>query len=342
MFIKTHEIIDAFCKMDIERLDVLLDDDRIYQEVRKPVFLKKLRSVFNKLGAEGEKRLEMYGGECGECNIGCRGYMFKSPISGKNISFIFEETKDGEDIEDIYDCPQFKTNDATISHDKKVNLFIGFDEKANFRPSEDYLEKMEQCQSAVAELTNGGNDEVIISKDGMLQWLEKYKFVRASFELPPFNCETFNIFYWLYSDIKNAVEYLRQEDEALKAICEINIHGDNDDDQLLEWLMKYEALGSELSSFYYQYFEEPDPDPIPEFIIPSWKYPLLKIPSQEFKSILEFVPFFNENYDKMRLKFGSDPAEDANYPYSGEGMSEDEKNRRSLTYVVNERRKVKG
>ena len=344
MFIKTHAIIDAFCEMDIERLANLLDDDRTYQEAKKSLFLKKLRPVFDELGSKGENRLEMCGGICGseECNFGCRGYLFKSPLSGKNISFIFEETKDGEDFQDIYHCSRFKPNEGTVDTNNSLVLFIWADEKASFHRSDVYLQKMEQCKSAIAEMNIEGIGEMVISKVNLIQWLEKYKKTHAGFELPPFFYETFNIFYDLYNDIQKADQYLRHEDVALEAIGEINVNGDNDDDQLVEWLMKYEELGAELSSFYRQYFREPDPDPIPEYIIPAWKYPLLKVASQEFKSIIEFVPFYNVNYDRMRLKFGSDHAEDMKYPYCGEGISEEEKNRRSLTYNVLETRKKKG
>ena len=230
MFIKTHAILDAFCEMNIEQLENLLNDDRIYDEVKKATFLKKLRTVFNKLGSEGENRLVLHGGECGECSIGCRGYIFKSSISGKNISFIFEETTDGEDFQDFYHCPSFKPNDAIVDTNNIIHLFFGSDEKANFRPSKVYLQKMEQCKSAIAEMNIEGTDEIVISKVNLIQWLEKYKKTRVGFELPPFFYETFNIFYDLYDDIERANQYLIYEDEALEAISEINVNGDNDDD----------------------------------------------------------------------------------------------------------------
>lgn len=344
MFIKTHAILDAFCDMNITKLENLLDDDRTYQEVKKSLFLKKLSLVFDKLRSNGEKRLDICTGSCGskECNFGCSGYLFKSPISGKYISLIFEELKDRDDFQDIYQCYEFKLTAGTVESDNSIHLSFWSDEKANFRPSKIYLQKMEQCKSAISEMNIEGTGEMVISKVNLIQWLEKYKKTRVGFELPPFFYETFNIFYDLYDDIERANQYLGHEDKAHEALEEININCENDDDQLVEWLIKYEELGSELRHFCEKYFREPDPDPIPEYIKPVWKYPLLKVASQEFKSIIEFVPFFNKNYDMMRLKFGSDPKEDMKYPYCGEGISEEEKNRRSLTFNVLESRKKKG
>ena len=139
----------------------------------------------------------MCSGTCGskECNFGCSGYLFKSPISGKYLSLIFEELKDGDDFQDIYQCYDFKLNAGTVESNNSIHLFFWSDEKANFVPSTYYLDKMEQCKSAIAELTNGGDDVLVLSKDGLKQWLKQYRYVRSSFEVPPLFYETFQIFY---------------------------------------------------------------------------------------------------------------------------------------------------
>lgn len=311
MFIKTHAILDAFCEMDIQKLDQLLNDHQTYQEANKSTFLKKLHLVFSQMSSGNAERLELHGGKCGsaECNYGCRGYMFKSPFNGKNVSFIFEETKDGDDFNDIYTCYQFKTNKDVLDMSKSIFLDIGNDEKANFHPSESYLEKMEKCQSAIAEITNGWNEEIVITKEEIFDWLEKYRPVFSSFDIIPLFYDTFKTFYLLYSNIDKLGNYLIHDDLAAAAITEINLDAPNDEKQLLEWLMKYEKLGSELSLFLDEYYNEPNPSPIPKYISPDWTHKHIKVESQEFISILEFVPFFNENYDRMRLEFGSDPAE---------------------------------
>ena len=343
MFIKTHAIIDAFCEMDIEQLANLLNDDRTYQEAKKSLFLKKLRRVFDELGSKGENRLEMCGGICGseECNFGCRGYLFKSPISGKNISFIFEETKDGEDFQDIYHCSRFKPYESTVDTNNSLDLFIWAEEKASFHRSDVYLDKMEQCKSAIAELTNGGDDVLVLSKDGLKQWLKQYRYVRSSFEVPPLFYETFQIFYDLYNNMKVAGEYLNHEDEAREAVEEINIHWGNDDDQLVDWLIKYENLGSQIYLFDGEYFGETDHEPIPEYKVPDKDYPHIKIESKEFKSIIQFIPFFNGHYDRMRLKFGYNPKNESIYDNNGDEISEEEKNSRLLAFLVRESRKKK-
>jgi len=341
MFIKTHAILDAFCEMNIDRLANLLDADRTYQEAKKSLFLKKLRPVFDELGSKGENRLEMCGGVCGseDCNLGCRGYLFKSPLSGKNISFIFEETKDGEDFQDIYHCSRFKPNEGAVDTNNSLDLFIWADEKASFHRSDVYLEKMEQCKSAMAEMNIGGTDDIVISKSGLLQWLEKYKKTRAGFQVIPLFYETFKIFYNLYNNINVAGEYLSHEDEAHEAVEEININWGNGDDLLVEWLIKYENLGSQLYLFKCDYFNETNYEPLPQYIVPDMEYPHIKIESQEFKSIIQFLPFFNEHYDRMRLKFGYDPENDSIYDNNGNEISEEEKNSRLLAFLVRESRK---
>jgi len=341
MFIKTHAILDAFCEMNIEQLEKLLDDGRTYQDVKKSLFLKKLWLVFDKLSSNGEKRLDMCSGSCGrkECNFGCSGYLFKSPISGKYLSLIFEELKDGDDFQDIYQCYDFKLNAGTVASDNSIHLFFWSDEKANFVPSTYYLDKMEQCKSAIAELTNGGDDVLVLSKDGLKQWLKQYRYVRSSFEVPPLFYETFQIFYDLYNNMKVAGEYLSHEDEAREAVEEININWGNDDDLLVEWLIKYENLGSQLHLFKCDYFNETNYEPLPEYIVPDMEYPHIKIESKEFKSIIQFLPFFTEHYDRMRLKFGFDPKNMSIYDNNGDEISEAEKNSRLLAFLMRESRK---
>jgi hypothetical protein len=246
MFVKTHEIIDAFCEMDIERLDTLLDENKTYQEATKPVFLNKLQQAFRQISPEGKERLELRTGVCNakDCHFGCRGFLFKSPTNGKNIAFIFEENGEEDDFSDIYTCHDFKTSIDVIDRSQSLFLKIGNDEKAKFHASDSFMHKKELCNTAIAEITNGNCEEFVVSKDGILEWLEKKKKVRLSFDLPPIFYETFITFYSLYNSISDAGKYLNLESQATLALTEINLNQPNEVEKLVAWLLKHKELGN--------------------------------------------------------------------------------------------------
>ena len=57
---KLELIIENFESMNLSMLDVLLDDDKTYQDARKEVFIEKIEEIFSKLKSNGDTRLDSY------------------------------------------------------------------------------------------------------------------------------------------------------------------------------------------------------------------------------------------------------------------------------------------
>ncbi|MBK9736828.1 MAG: hypothetical protein IPO92_18455 [Saprospiraceae bacterium] len=164
---------------------------------------------------------------------------------------------------------------------------------------------------------------------------------RSSFTYPQLLHDTFDAFYYLYTSMALVGKYLNGEDDAKMALSEIDLNGPNDDDLFLEWLMKYEKLGSKLSLVNLELFDESNPSPIPTYITLDFNYSDVKFESQEFKSILQFVPFFIINYDSMLRKYGSISLPEKEIFCLMEEDWRDGPEKYSLTYHVHENRKHK-
>ena len=97
------------------------------------------------------------------------------------------------------------------------------------------------------------HQEEIINKELYGAWFEKYSDLYESRSLP-YNTYS-DKFFWLYSDIEELMEFLETTDEAKQAVEEFQNIDENNELQLLEWLVKYEEAGKALTLFL---FEEVD------------------------------------------------------------------------------------
>ena len=294
---KLQLIIENLEKMDLSMLDVLLDENKTYQDARKEVFLKKIEEIFSKLKAKGDTRLESFKGFCNsnECsNKGCKGYSFVGNKSKSHIDLIFEET--GADVNDIYDCFGFETLDDTVQRENILSIVIKKDEEATFKPSVDYLIKSQKCNFAYEELYKYKN--VILSKDIYLLWLEKHNALYKTFTLPPIMHAQYGRFYWLYSHMDDLKEYLQSDESAKKAVNEFEKIKVGNETQLLAWLVKYEKTGHDLTLFMYNDINFEYPEEKSYFVFEA-----LKISTSDFKYIAKFKFLFDKHYWDMLEKY---------------------------------------
>jgi hypothetical protein len=325
---KKELIIKSFQNMDINLLDVLLEDDKTYQDATKEVFIEKLNETFSILKKSGDTFLLPYVGYCNsdDCdNKGCKGYSFVGNHSKNHIDLIFDETDDN--VNDIYHCNEFETNEAIAEKENLIYIDIKEDEKADFEPSLDFLIKNQQCKFAYEELTQYQDN--IIAKEVYLPWLDEFDSLFKPFELPPLRYFEFNKFHSLYSSIDVLHIFLKSSSSAKKAIFEYqNIVKDKEAD-LLSWLMKYEKTGDNLTLFLYEDIDLEFPEKSDYFIVEN-----LKISSSDFYHIAKFKFLFDKHYWEMLEKYNTFSEEEITQ-YS----NDDEMSNKicSLTYHVNKR-----
>jgi len=102
-------IVHYISIMDVSMINDLLDDDKIYQEFPKYLFVQKLDNALYSFQRSGDTHLNTYTGTCKseECSLGCKGIRFIGNHSGRYMDLIIKE-ENGQVI-DIYECHSFST-----------------------------------------------------------------------------------------------------------------------------------------------------------------------------------------------------------------------------------------
>ncbi|MBS1776967.1 MAG: hypothetical protein JSS64_11880 [Bacteroidetes bacterium] len=296
---KKELIIESFQKMDSTMLEILLDDNKTYQDAAKDIFLEKLNKAFSEFKEKGDTFLFSHKGFCNsdECNNkGCSGYSFVGNNSKNYVDFIFQETEN--EINDIFHCNGFEITGESIETNNSISIFIKNDEKADFKPSIDFLIKSQKCKLAYEELIHFQN--TAIDKEVYLVWLEKFYPLYKSFDLPPIFYAEFDKFYWLYSRINELKDFLQSNKFAIKAIKEFQSIDKSNEKQLLIWLTKYEQTGNNLTLFLYEDIDFEQPEKNKYFKVDN-----LKIDTSDFKHIAKFKFLFDEHYWEMLEKYST-------------------------------------
>lgn len=123
---KKQHIIHAITELDISKLEVLLDEDKTYQDTTKEMFISKLSEAFIKFKESKDDSLYFREGKCGSklCkNRGCKGYTFIGNNSRLHMDLIFEESNN--EIVDIYHCNDFSSSEVRI---KSMQVYINVKE----------------------------------------------------------------------------------------------------------------------------------------------------------------------------------------------------------------------
>lgn len=121
-------------RMDVEMVDKLLDDQILYGEVEKRVFIDRLACAFEQFAFKGDTCLNYFSGYCNyqPCNFMCKGQRFIGNVSGFFLDLIIE-AKNGR-ITDVYDCTGFECLEKDVMVVKQLYL----DESFGDDPTEDW------------------------------------------------------------------------------------------------------------------------------------------------------------------------------------------------------------
>lgn len=168
-------------KMDAEMINLVLDDNKTYQDAKKEVFTEKLSEVLSEFIAKGDTELDVVKGKCdsSECHKGCPGYAFIGNCSGTHLDLIVEGSN--TQILDIYHCSSFKADTIELDTDNSLSIDIYPDEEVSFQPTEEYLMTLHRYNNACDEILK--NESSVLDIAFADKWLEKHKELIQSFDI---------------------------------------------------------------------------------------------------------------------------------------------------------------
>lgn len=119
---QAEAVIYFLQRLDINMIKIILEDNRTYQNFKKPLFIKKLRNALDEFIQSGDTFLNLYNGVCNakECNFNCKGYSFVGNNSNNYFDLIID-IKDGV-VHDIYECVNFKCENQKLIKKKCIEI----------------------------------------------------------------------------------------------------------------------------------------------------------------------------------------------------------------------------
>ena len=126
---KSHSeaVVYFFTQLDLDMINNLLDDNKLYLENSKSDLIVNLFLLFEKFSKNGDTSLLKYQGFCdnADCDQKCIGFSFVGNRSQSFIDLLIEEDADGN-FEDFTECNNFKNNDKKFQLQKNQleKLFI--------------------------------------------------------------------------------------------------------------------------------------------------------------------------------------------------------------------------
>lgn len=333
VFIKNpkESFIRAVSKMDLATLDLILEDNISYQDTTKTIFIEKLGKIFRKLNKKNSFLIPSEGKCCSEecSNKNNLGVSFTGDKTGDYFSFIIEQNENGS-IKDIYNCYEFCTDKNSISeNNRQYGVTVYEDEKIDFKPSATFTYLNEKCSKAIYEI-NRAEEDFISSKE-IINWINNYKSLYCSFNLPPILFKTQNSFYNLYTDVKKIGDFLNFEEVAIVALDEFEKINLGDDIQILKWLLIYDELHNKIHFNNYGYITKKNRKKgykkISKIVPTRFKIDIMQ-------NCIQLSKILNEYYNEMLNKYNTSVPEDLN------GMSpfdEEYDNYYSLKYHLEKR-----
>ena len=109
-------------RLDIDMLNMILEDDRTYQNFDKPLFINKLGNAFDKFIEKGNTYLNRHEGFCNaeSCNFKCKGLSFIGNKSRHYFDLIID-SKDGI-VYDIYECSSFESCNQNLERSYRITI----------------------------------------------------------------------------------------------------------------------------------------------------------------------------------------------------------------------------
>jgi hypothetical protein len=158
--------------MNIDNLRLYLNEEYLYQDTTKEIFLNEIESIFESYKNSEDTELIIYNGKCAgkTCeNCGKQGYRFVGNNSKNYFDLLFE--MNGEDITDICSCPQFNTNDEIDNLGEKGEIEINLDDQASYVKTPEYWAKLYAATTAWSEIIT--TPPRIVSFNELCYWIDK-------------------------------------------------------------------------------------------------------------------------------------------------------------------------
>ena len=291
--------------MDLGMLELLLDENRTYQDASKEIFLEKVGSAFEELKSYGDSYLTPAKGKCDSTacnNDGCSGFAFIGNNSNKGLPLIFEDHDN--DYSDIYFCTVFKTSeDYDVVYD--IFLDISKDEKAIFKPSVNYLLRASECKNALLDLEKYKGQ--VIGKEVYTNWytknIELFKSLPGIFS----NYNAFSKFNLLWFDLEEIIKTVMYESKSCEALKNFDNIGEDDENLLLNWLLKYEEIGKHIALFLLDHEGSPDNEGIQYLLnpIPLDRMEGIYLDQNDFFRFINFSMLYDKHHKRMLEKYNT-------------------------------------
>lgn len=333
MFGYIDRILNAFSLMDVDSLRIHLKDYH-YQDTTKEVFLRELEKVFLNFQHADDTAIVIYEGRCNgkNCpNFGKRGYRFVGNNSMRYLDLIFE-TK-GDDILDIYNCAKFKTDKKIKKLKYKREIIIPEDERNSFVPTPEYLAKLNAATTAWKEIVH--TPPRLVNFKELCYWVDKHAAAYEMFDdNSPFEFPMkWSPFLLIYPELYWFKEYLLKN---IEEILEANsgIDSIQSEEQLLEWLLRYEDIGTFAPQGLKYSFREKDGHY-------SWNYfnPIY-FKDEVFTQAIRFLQFFQPKYEEMLEKYTTYTSEETSNLYNTCDSKEDTTQLYALNFHLENRKNL--
>lgn len=326
-------ILNAFSLMDFDTLRLQLKEYS-YQDAPKEVFLRELEKVFVNFQHAGDTALTIYEGKCNgkNCpNFGKRGYRFVGNISNRYLDLIFET--EGDNITDIYSCAKFKSDKKIKKLKYKREIKIPEDERLSFVKTPEYLAKLNAATTAWDEIVK--IPPRLVSFEELCYWVDKHAIAYELFDdQEPFdNPMKWSPFFLIYPELYAFKEYL------LKNITEIQeanslINAIESEEQLLEWLIRYEDIGYFAPQGLKTSFREKE-----DYYWWNYFNPI-HFKDEVFAQAIRFLNFYQPKYEEMFEKYTTYTSEEISNLYNMCDSKEDTTQLYSLSFHIENRKNL--
>jgi hypothetical protein len=237
-----QNILYYFSQLDWDRLYFYLKDEYSYQDTTKEIFLSKIKKNFDKHIESGDTELILIKGKCQSkiCdNCGKSGYRFIGNNSRNYIDFIFETS--GDDINDIYDCNDFKTETDSGVIKRNYHVSVEKDEEITFNKTPEYWVKVNSANMAYDEIITSLPKD--IDYDDLSYWLEKYTFTNKTIgKYSVFKTKMkWSHFSELYNDLYKFKSYVDLFGSRFN-IENTSLDQITTEEDLIQWVIRTETL----------------------------------------------------------------------------------------------------
>lgn len=297
--------------MDLDKLSLILDEHPDYHKANNRILINKLLNSFSLLHFLGDTKL-IYLPESKVVddfvNPFCKRFTFISNISESYITVTFKENE--ITVTNLYKDFDSYGYSLEPSYFKRFSLRKNSNQGKAINFSIDYLIKVEKCKAALNEICRKKNN--YLHRADYVDWINKHEYLKDEnfrFLFFPFpQLEKFNNLFFILSQYKFYVEL---NDDCIQANIEYSVTDISNEDALLDWLIKYEKIGTSLEVIketplnIYDNEEEFETG----FVTVHDGFNI-KISTADFTNVLDFFGNFFSPYMKMLEKYGEeiDPA----------------------------------